>query len=273
MFKWNPFSMYSNHPGEVRFIGVGSSKSKSRPVQVPLLTPEQQGLLSTMIGEAGTAIKEGVPSYPKEMYVPRTPEEGRYFSSVYDNEANRVAALNQILSGKPAYEITPETTERLYEEGIRAPALREWEEITKPTITEQFVGPGYWGSARAEAVTKGAQDLATTLAAERAKLYYADEQAKRAALEAGVTRQAQFGPGAAATEAATMGSAGQYARMIEQEKVTSDFQRWLMGEQVEGEDVGAYNPYIQVALNLLGIEAFDVGQRTQSSGWNFEITY
>jgi len=230
-------------------------------------------LLSTMVGQASTGITSGVPSYPRQMYVERTPEEERYFSSVYDNEANRVAALNQILSGKPAYEITPETTEQYYERAIRDPALRDWETAVKPGIREEFVGPGYWGSARAEAVTKAGEKLASDLAAKRAELYYADEQARRAALEAGATRQAQFGPGAAAAEAATMGSAGQYARMIEQEKVTGDFQRWLMGEAVDGEALGAYSPYIQIALNLLGIDAFEVGQKTDSKSSNMAITY
>ena len=72
----------------------------------------------------------------------------------------------------------------------------------------------------------------------------------------------------AATEAGILGTAGGYSRMIDQEKVTADLQRWLMGEEVEGVAPTMYNPFLQLAYQLLGLEPYALGTKASSNAWN-----
>ena len=253
-------------------IGGGKSKSESTPVPVNTWTEEQKAAMKALWEKIGPGLEGPVPSYPGQMYVPKTPEEEAYFQSVSSGRGARETALNTLLSGKSAYEINPETTEELYQRGIRAPALKEFQDITLPQIKSSFMGPGYYGSARALTETKAAENLATTLAAERAKLAYADETARRAGLESGATRAAQYGLPAATMESQIMTGPAERSRAIEQEKVLSDLQRWLMGETVEGTVPTQYNPYLQLAMQLLGFNPLAVGTQSSSNAFNANVS-
>jgi len=253
----------------IAFISGQSSTAKSSPVKVGMWSPEQTSISSPLAEAIRAGIVSGVPTYPKALSVPRTAEEEAYFSQV-PGIAESIATARAKL-GQPAYQVTPETTEQYYQNTIKAPMMKDWQEIVEPMTREAFAGPGYWGSARAQAQVKGATDLATELGSKRAELYYADEQARRAAAEAAAGREATGTLPYAQGEAEVLGSAGQYARQIEQEKVLADFSRWLSGETVEGITPTQYNPYIQLAMSFLGLEPYALGTKGTSSSWGFGI--
>ena len=264
-FKWNPFILKSEAPAALRFISGSGSSAKSRPQLVGMWDPGQletyAGLWPTVSGGLG----EAAPSYPKSMYVPKTPEEEAYLEAV-PGLASEVGAARGRL-GQPAFEITPETTEEYYQQAIKAPLMKEWQETVEPMIREAYAGPGYYGSARAGAQAKGAETLATTLGAQRATLAYQDEQARRAALESAAGREAVGAAPMATAEAGMLGTAGEYSRMIDQEQVQADLQRWLMGEEVEGVTPSQYNPFIQLAFQILGLDPYALGTRATSKSF------
>jgi hypothetical protein len=74
-------------------------------------------------------------------------------------------------------------------------------------------------------------------------------------------------------EANIMGSAGQYARMIDQEQVQGDLQRWLMGEEMGGVDPTQYSPYLTLAFEALGLSPYSYGTygKSSSSSWSAGI--
>lgn len=229
--------------------------------------------------------ESGVPRYPGNLFVPETEEEAAYLG----RESNLASDLARMRAGmeatmanlsRPAYDISPETTEQYYQDVIRAPAMQEYEQIVAPQIKEAFVGPGYWGSARAEAQQAGAERLATSLSAQRANLYYADEMAKREAAESAAARAAGYAPtmaqfdylGSMGLEEAaelTGKSRAELSRQIEQERVAGELQRWLMGETVDGVTPSQYNPYIQLVFQALGLSPYVVAANTVSSGSQF----
>jgi len=253
-------------------FGGSGSKETSQPVRVPMWAPGQEKLFETLWPILQKGISGAAPSYPGQMYVPRTAEEEAYLGyAAGEGMEARQAALRQILSGEVPYEIGPEWAERYFEEGIRPVAMREWGEVTEPTIREAYAGPGYWGSARAGAQVKGAEHLAESLAASKAGLMYGEEQAARAAREAALGRQAQYGPGAAATEAGILGTAGQYSRMIDQEKVMADLQRWLMGEKVGGRYAPQYNPFMQLVFQMLGFSPYALGTEAEAKSFGMSM--
>lgn len=258
-------------------FGKSESKSESTPQRVENWNASQKALFEQLFSTASGNMSSPVVSYPGQMSVPQTDQESSYFNAINQayspaNLSVRSQAINDVLSGKPAYEINPETTEQFYQEGVKPGYMKEWEDVVLPQIKSSYVGPGYWGSARAYAETEGAKDLATTLAQKRAELYYQDEQARRAGLESAAGRQATLaGSATDSLSGATtqLGTAGQYARSIAQEKVQGDLQRWLMGEEVGGVANNAYNPYVQLALALMGLTPFTIANQSQSKSDSF----
>jgi len=265
---YNPFALQS-WPGEYRYISFGRQKASSKPVQLPAWAPEQYAVMTPLAAAIRRGIEQPVPTYPGQMYVPRTPEESAYFQQV-PGIAEQIAQARTRL-GQPAYEVTPETTEQYYQQAIKAPMMKEWREIAEPAIREAYTGPGYWGSARAEAQARGAETLATELGSKRAELSYQDEMARRQALESAAGREATYALPYATGQAEMLGTAGAYARGVEQERSLADLNRWLMGETVEGVSPTQYNPFVQLAFQLLGLSPYEYGQRTTQSGWNFGL--
>jgi len=248
-------------------IKFGWGRQNASPEAIDTYSPWQKILEQQLFSNLYSGSSQGVPSYPGEMYVPRTGEDQAYFDWVEQSQPARQAALDQILSGKPSYEVGPEWAENYYEKGIRKPALREHEQVTLPGIKEAYAGPGYWGTARASKQVDSAENLATELSKRKSELMYGEELASRQAQESALMRQAQYGPGASMAEANIMGSAGQYAREIEQERILADLQRWFMGETVDGVTPGQYDPFTQQLFQALGLTPYAVGQ--SSSGYNF----
>ena len=246
-------------------VSASGSKSTSKPVRVGMWNPGQEALWASMWPQLQPGVTGGVPAYPKQMYIPRTPEEEAYLQEV-PRLATELGA-ERAKMGQPAYQITPETTEEFYRTGIRAPMMQEYREITEPGIREAYAGPGYWGSARAQAQALGAEHLATTLGQARAQLAYQDELARRQALTEAAGREATYGPAAIQEQAGMLGAAGEYARGIEQERVAADLQRWLMGETVEGVTPAQYSPFYQLVFQALGLTPYALGQKSEAKSF------
>jgi hypothetical protein len=252
-------------------ISFGGSKSKSSPSRVDMWSPQQSKMWKELSKYLQSAFGKDVPAYPRQMYVPRTGEESAYLKRA-PQLADEIAAMRARL-GDVAYEINPETTEQYYQKSVKAPAMQEWEEIVEPGIREQFAGPGYWGSARAQAQQQGSEHLATELGSKRAELYYADEMARRQAETDAANREAQYGSAYAESEAGVLGTAGQYSRMIDQERVAADMQRWLMGEEVDGVKPTQYNPFLQLIFQALGLQQYALGSKSSSTSGSFGLKF
>ena len=264
-FRWNPFVLEGEAPGSVRHISMSGSKAEAKPTRVEMWSDEQKALFREMWPSIQAGFTGDVAKYPGQMFVPKTGEEAAYLEGA-PKLASYLGGVRGKL-GQPAFEVTPETTEQYYQESIKAPMMKEWQESVEPMIREAYAGPGYWGSARAGAQQKGAQTLATTLGAARGELAYKDEMARRESLEAAAGREATYGAPVAQAEAGILGTAGQYSRMIDQEQVQADFQRWLMGEEVGGVKPSQYNPFLQLAFQALGLEPFALGTTSTSKSF------
>ena len=80
-------------------------------------------------------------------------------------------ALRGTLAGTTgAQQITPQQTSDYFQRAIQAPSDYRWQDTDKPLLEEQYAGPGYWGSARAGAVTKAGQERSNWLGEQRAGL-------------------------------------------------------------------------------------------------------
>jgi len=243
-----------------------SSNSMSPPMstqqQYPNWNPEQQRmfqqLYSSVMRQAGSG---EVPTSPN-MFVPRTEEDTQYFDWVNSLAGSRAAA------GKPLYDVGPEWAENYYEQSIKPGYMKEWEDVARPGIQRAYAGPGFYSSARMEQEAEGSQDLAMELASRKAGLIYGEEKERRSALDKAFGHQMQAGQ--------AMGQAGQYARAIEQERVMSDLQKFLMGERVETSP-GVYSQQplnsqaMQQIMQLLGLSPHSYGTETTGAGLGYQI--
>jgi len=121
-------------------MGLGNffkRKTKTKPVST--LTPEQEALLKQLSGLAQ--------QYTPEIY----------------------STLAGFMRGETG--LSPEALERFYQEGVRSPALYEFETYTKPQIEEQF-GSTYHSSARTKALSRAFSDLQNQLAQTHANIQY-----------------------------------------------------------------------------------------------------
>lgn len=67
--------------------------------------------------------------------------------------------------------------EEYFQSSIAGPAREQFEQEGAPAIREEFAGPGtFWGTARADKVTRGRSGLEDAIAAERSKMAYQTQQ-------------------------------------------------------------------------------------------------
>lgn len=234
----------------------GSGGTTSKVVKESIWTPEQQALAKQLMG----TLDFGPAAKAPAMSVDTTGEEQRYLNFIKSLASNK--AFGNLLAGKPGYDVGPEWAAKYFEEGIRPEYLREWEQTTLPQIRESYAGPTFWGTQRMQEESRAAGNLASELAAKRAELMYGEELAGREATEKAYERILP----ALTTGAETYGAAGELSRSIAQEKVAEQLQRFLMGEEVGGQYMSAYNPNVQLALQMLGFTPYAIGTETTQTG-------
>lgn len=246
---------------------LGSGGSETTVTKNSVYTPEQEALLKLLTDKAKAGLTSGAASYPGQTYAAQNPLETSYLN--YDTGA-RQTAISNLMSGQPAYDTSPEATKQYFENTIK-PAYQKqfFGDATNPgtlaLLEQQFAGPNYWSSNRANQVSNAIQNYGTTLSSKESELLYQDELARRQALENAMGRVSTGVTQDLASQTAA-GTAGAYARGIEQEKIAADLQRWLAGESVGGVRSDVYNPYNQLALAILGLTPYAFGENTETKG-------
>ena len=164
-------------------------------------------------------------------------------------------AFQDLLSGQPSTTITPEITNRFFEDKIQAPLLRSLSEDIIPALNRSTVG---FTSrlARRKALTY--EKAFEVLAAERAKLQLAQEQTRIGLAESAQSRKAgalAFAPTLAALGNIPLAAATTFCAIAEgqQGKRLSEARRGLPES----------NPYLQFAMNLLGTPMTQVINRPE----------
>lgn len=233
-------------------------KSTTQVQKVNWWNPEQEALFKSLYPTISTGVAGPAPSSPN-MYVPRTAEEEAYFNLA------RSKAVENMATGTVPYEVGPEYAEQYFEQGLRPVYEHEWENTVLPGIQEQYAGSTFASTGRDEAVRKATQEFGLGMAKEKAGLIYGEEQAKRAAIDAAYGR-VSAGQGLTKEAAA-------YSRQIESEKVMNDIQKFLMGEEVNGEYNPAFNPMVALAFNLLGLQEYGYTGVTKSESTGGGLGY
>lgn len=153
--------------------------------------------LDKLLNQYGPEVGQGQESYPGTRVAPLTGVQQGILSALGNWQqylqpttstpmyGQTGAALSDILSGEMGAEpYTEESVNQLFKSAYEAPTMKTWSEYTKPEIQEAYSGPGYWSTARMNAVSKGAEDVADTLASQYGQLRWDTETANKALAEA-----------------------------------------------------------------------------------------
>ncbi len=178
-------------------------------------------------------------------------------------------ALSGILSGQTgAQYITPEQTNAYYKSNIYDPAKYEFAKNTAPAIAEQFAGPGYWSSARANAGSLANQELGNWLGTQKGQLDWQTQQQNQAIDEAKANRALSAVPlGMGYSQIPTQealarlqgtqgvfGGLGAPQQQQAQNQISANMQKFLEQNRIT-------NPEdIQIILSLLGISNSTMSQ-------------
>jgi hypothetical protein len=164
--------------------GILSNSGKSLDVgQYSTMTPEQQAAYSKLLGNLQGYNPDYITgsNYTPEMYT------GGYSPTNYSDQSQLQGALNTALSGQPSTNINPQATEDYYRQSIEQPAIRQYEEVTRPAWMEKT--SNIHSSARDIQEQQGYEDLYSNLQQQHGNLLYQDEQARRQLSESAAQRQ------------------------------------------------------------------------------------
>lgn len=162
------------------------------------------------------------------------------------------AMLNQQMQGNPAYKLDPTTTAQYYQQGLFAPAMKNFQQNIAPQIAEGYASPGGAFSSRAgDAQARALGNMQTNLNASLAQANQQNQglsaqlamQGQQQALAAGQQSmdlaKLPFG------QAGVMGGLLQGQQSAKQQNLTTQYQaaQRMMPEN---------NPYYQLVSQLLG---------------------
>lgn len=217
------------------------------PSESHLWNPQQMGISSALQSILGNALGQGMVNAPQgvEAYGGQITPDATYNQQLaFDaapgllaSQRNRgiEGALGSALSGNPAYQIDPATSERFYNDSVVLPAQRQFQDTLQGIDARYGARFGRSGGQQ-EAFGRAATDFGTNLAGIRGDLVFQDEQARRAALENAANRQVQ-GAGIAAeydtskqqnnrANLAMLAGIGGEERSIAGQKSAEDYSKW-----------------------------------------------
>jgi hypothetical protein len=176
---------------------LGGTDEAHQTGQAQTLTPEQQQLLNTLIGQTQGQIGQGVTPYQGQMVADPSQLQQDTWAD-YNNLQNNYAwnpsnpdsqsAINQILQGTPqgsipgavtAGQATPQqvnvgdydpaATQSWWNQAVYDPAMQNWQQNVVPEIQENFISQNAGSSGAANrAIAGSAADLQSSLGASLA---------------------------------------------------------------------------------------------------------
>lgn len=248
--------------------------------------PSQANWLGQALELYGPTLGKGEESFPGQTVAPFSPAQKqaldvgdfmKYFSpdSGIPLYGETGTALSGILSGTTgAKPYTKEAAEKYFTSTIENPAYKRWSENIRPEIESAYAGPGYWSSARANAVRKGATDMGDWLGQQYGGLMWDVEQANREIEEAkagralsGIGLGMEYGRVPTSEAAARLTGRGGVFELLGQEQaqrqaeINADIQRWASEKRITDPE------NLEILMNLLNMGYSTSVARDYGAGW------
>ena len=187
------------------------SRSKSQ-TQSQSFTGEQADVLGQFLARQRTRIGSGQPSF-----------KGDRVAGFSDLQEQALALAPETLFR------TPEQEADLFKFGIEEPARKRFLQETVPLIREEFAGPGFFGSARAQETVRAGENFATGLESSRQDLRRETE---------GINRQG----------VSTLFGFGQAQQQLEQQEINAEIEQFIESTRLTNPEDAA------ILTALLGLD-------------------
>jgi hypothetical protein len=189
------------------------------------------------------------------------------------------STLSGILNGTTgAQPLSIEQANQTFQDTRVNPTMKNWNQNLAPSIREEYAGPGYWSSARADAVAKSGQDTADTLAAQRAGFLWDTENTNRQLQAdnanralAAVPQSMAYGQQPIAQQAAQVANLGQQYTLAstqqqqKQNEIDAAMQKFAEQNQITNPDD------MNILMSLLGLNYSTSSGKTSGSGFGIGI--
>lgn len=206
------------------FLFGSSSQSVQ---QLPLMTNAQMKLLDSMADTLRSQVGRGVSPYPGQTAPGETPIAREWFNQVANltkgplYQGMESTLLNTLRSFDPA------ATRAWWEEAVKAPALRTWEQDIAPSVMEQFAALDALDSgASRRALASAGQDLVANVNAKLADALYQAEQAH----ENRMLQAANLAGEVPLRYSAALSLPAQFQYGIAKDTLNEPYQKWLMSQ-------------------------------------------
>lgn len=233
------------------------------PSTVSNFNPQQQNLAHVLGPVLQSQVGKGITPYSGEIVAPLNAG----YQNVQDQlnsynpqqfQAGQTGAINQALSGQPAYNLDPQTTANYFQQGVVDPSMRTYNSTTAPAINQGFAAQGgTFSTARGIAQSRALSDLQATNASNLAQTQYQNQTLNSQLAESAANRQLQ-GIGIANQyqtqplyNAQQLSAALQPFQQQAQALDTTGYQQWQAQQPYN-------NPYLSQIMGYLG-------QSTQSA--------
>ena len=224
------------------------------------LTGGQRSIANGLGNYLTPQMGQGVPGYTGKLTAGPSQYEqqglntlGNYIAQPSEATGWGSAALKTQLSGAPSTNINPQASEDYFNNSVRAPLMKQFNEDIMPQVRERYNSGGmFYGTPRERAENNALQDLEGNLVSQKSNLAYQDEQARRDLAESAAKRQLAALPQGLAysqeplTRVAASQNYGDLPRTLEQTDLGNQFNEWLRTQPQN-------NPAIQTAMNYINM--------------------
>lgn len=219
------------------FGGSGGGDVK----QYSTLTPQQKAVSDPLSEYLKKNVGQGVAGYTGKLTAGPSQYEqqglntlGNYIAQPSEATGWGSAALKTQLSGAPSTNINPQASEDYFNNSVRAPLMKQFNEDIMPQVRERYNSGGmFYGTPRERAENNALQDLEGNLVSQKSNLAYQDEQARRGLAESASARQLSALPQGLAygqeplTRVAASQNYGALPRTLEQSDLMAQYAEWL----------------------------------------------
>ena len=236
------------------------------PERVDIMTDQQKSVLNKMLGQVSGAIGQGIDPYGGQITPDATANQLAAFQGAGnlfgDPRVDSSAAINQLMSGDPAFQVDPAQREAFYQDALVAPARAQFQDTLQQVESRYGAGFGEPGAMRGMA-NRAVSDFETNLMGKKAELIYADEMARRGAAEAGMGRMGQgaaLAPTYDANQRANLGlmsTLGGEERAISGQQMGEEFNKWQMEQPYN-------NPWLGHFGSVMSAQPFAI---QNNPGW------
>lgn len=212
-----------------------------------ILSGDQKNFLRALVAQIMPEIGQAGEVYAGQIAPDASPLQQEAFASlsnIFGGQSGQ--ALNQLLSGQPAYEVDPAARQQLYQAEMASQMGQLDDTWARLEERANFDGGSGRSGGLNRSMTQAAADTHLGLGRFYGGLGYQDEQARRMAAQQGVQNQA-IGLQAQNQMLGAQLGAGQMQRGIEGQQYAEAYNKWLAGRPEN-------NPWLGFTPQVLGTQ-------------------